>query len=616
MLGACYVPWQVIPSGNGLSRIGHGGRFATVAEPKNQAPSLAGVEPLGPAFLKWSRWLPLVILAAMSLLAWLVIRQEARAVVLLEQRLQEENRLRMLSSEEHASDYLEEVYSMLLFISQDDDVMAMRPEARRFIQKIYDHGWENHQLTEVYVVERGFRAEKRPFMTFEHEPDTSLPPQIHVAEREKQEYRAQMEQIERFSTQPGLRALLSRELLLCVPDAKGQQAPGFVYSVPIRTGDRLAGIVAGMIRTRTILEQLHQGLDRQVAFLVNEHGDLVLDPNADPNLAHWFQQRFASQGVTGFFAQTPQGLAVGRWIAQWTPAKILSGEKWWLVFASDKDEHLRGSAFAGTLGQGALPASLLIAGIALALLVQTLNKRLAAEARHLRERKLLERQVQGVSEREQRRIGESLHEDLCQRLTGLEAMSKVLEKRLGAKKLPEAQVASEISQELKDSVACARDMAEELQPVSLLQAGLLAALEELAHHTEKRGALSCLVEDAGWPEELEPSVATHLYRIVQEALNNVVAHARATQVITRLSAADHLLTLTVTDDGIGLPGGEAQATGMGLRIMRYRADLIGADLQIRRAPGKGTMVTCTCPKPDVAIGAGAASDAGSADVLE
>ena len=585
-----------------------------VDDPKNRAQGLTRTAPIGPKFLRWSRWLPVAILAAMSLLACLVVMQQVRAVSVLKLRIQEENRLRMQSSEEHVSDYLEEIYSMLLFIGQNDDVMAMRHQAQGFIQKLYDHGWENHQLTEVYVVERDFRGEQRPFLTFEHEPDSLS--QIHTASREREEYRAQMEQIERFSTQPGLRALLSHEILLCVPDAQGQQSPGFVYSVPIRAGDRLAGIVAAMIRTRTILEHLHEGLDRQVAFLVSEHGDLVLDANADPHLAPLFQQHFASPGVDGFFAQTPQGLAVGRWIALWTPAKILSGEKWWLVFLYDKDEALQRPGLAGMLERTGLPASLLIAGIALALLVQTLNKRLAEEARHLRERRLLERQVQGVSEREQRRIGESLHEDLCQRLTGLEAMSKVLEKRLGAKKLPEAQVASEISQELKDSVTCAREMAEELLPVSLLQEGLLAALEEVAQRAEKRGALACLVEDAGWPKELEPSLATHLYRIVQEALNNCLAHAQASRVIIHLSGDEHRLTLTVTDDGVGLPEGSARVPGMGLRIMRYRADLIGAELQIRPAPGKGTTVSCNCPNPDVGKVAGGVRDAAGPEVSE
>lgn len=583
-------------------------------ERKNQAPGLARAEPLGPAFLRWSRWLPLVIIAAMSLLAWLVIMQQARAVSLLKQRIQEENRLRMNSSGEHVSDYLEEVYSILLFISQNEDVLAMRRESRDFIQRLYGHGWENHELAEVYVVERDFRGERRPFMTFEHEPETLPPKQIHTVAREQEEYRAQIEQIERFSAQPGLRALLSREILLCVPDPQGGQSRGFAYSVPIRAGDRLAGIVAGMIRTSTILEQLQQGLDRQVAFLVNEQGDVIHDANADPHLIQWFRERFASSGVAGFFAQTPQGLAMGRWIALWTPAKILSGEKWWVVLLYDKDEHLQRSTLAGTLGHGALAASLLVAGIALALLVQTLNKRLAEENRHLHERKLLERQVQGVSEREQRRIGESLHEDLCQRLTGLEAMSKVLEKRLGAKKLAEAQVASQINLELRDSVTCAREMAEELQPVSLLQEGLLAALEELAQRTEKRGALSCLVEDAGWPKELEPSFATHLYRIVQEALNNCLAHAQASRVIIHLSVGEHRLTLTVTDDGVGLPEGAARVPGMGLRIMRYRADLIGAELQIRPAPGKGTTVSCNCPKPEVGKVAGGVRDTAGSSV--
>jgi signal transduction histidine kinase len=562
---------------------------------KNQATGLARAEPLGPGLLRWSRWLPLLILATMALLACLLILREARAVSRLKERVREENRLRMQSSQEHVSDYLEEVYSMALFISQNEDVMALRREARDFIQKLYDHGWENHQLTEVYVVEREFAGDRRPFMTFEREGER-LSPRIHAPAREQEEYRAQMEQIQRFAAQPDLRALLSREIPLCVPDSRGDRSRGFVYSVPIRVGDRLAGIVAGMIRTRTIVERLHRGLQQQVALLVNERGELVLDANADPAIRQRLQQHFASEGVAGFFAQAPQGLSMDRWIALWTPAKILSGEKWWLVFLYDKDEHLQRSVVAGTLLPGALPVSLLVAGITLALLVQTLNKRLAEEARHLRERKQLERQVQDVSEREQRRIGESLHEDLCQRLTGLEAMSKMLEKRLGSKDRPETQIASEMSQELKDSVTCAREMAEELQPVSLLEAGLRAALEELAERTKKRGALACRVEDAGWPEELDPAVAIHLYRIVQEALHNVLAHAQATQVVIRLSADSRLIALAVTDDGVGLPEGAAQVPGMGLRIMRYRCDLIGADLQIRPAPGKGTTVTCTCPR--------------------
>jgi signal transduction histidine kinase len=587
-----------------------------MAERKNQAPGLARTEALGPAFLKWSRWLPLVIIAAMALLSWLVIMQQARAVSLLKARIQEENSLRMQSSQEHVSGYLEEVYSILLFISQNEGVIAMRGETRGFIQKLYDHGWENHQLTELYVVERDFRGDRRPFMAFEHEPESSSLSQIHTASREQEEYRAQMEQIQRFSAQPSLRALLSREILLCVPDAPGERSRGFVYSVPIRSGARLVGIVAGMIRTRTILELLHEGLHQQVAFLVNEQGDLLLDGNADPGIRQWLQQRFASQSVSGFFGQAPQGLIVGHWIALWTPAKILSGEKWWLVLLYDKDEHLQRSVFTGALGHGALASSLLLAGIALALLVQSMNKRLAEQARHLRERKVLERQVQDVSEREQRRIGENLHEDFCQRLTGIEAMSTVLEKRLGAKKLPEARVASEMGQELKDLVTSAREMAEELQPVSLLQAGFLAALEDLAQRTEKRGALACRVEAEGWPDQLDPSVATHFYRIVQEALNNIMAHARATQVVIRLSADSHLLTLTVTDNGVGLREGAAEAPGMGLRIMRYRSDLIGADLQIRSAPGNGTTVRCVCPRPDVAEGQAGAKEAASDEVPE
>ena len=146
--------------------------------------------------------------------------------------------------------------------------------------------------------------------------------------------------------------------------------------------------------------------------------------------------------------------------------------------------------------------------------------------------------------------------------------------------------------------------------MSLLQAGLLAALEELAERVRKRGSLDCRVEEDSWPEQLEPSLATHLYRaFAQEALQQ--RHRPRSgdpRSIIRLSADDHLLTLTITNDGVGLSEGAAQGPGMGLRIMRYRADLIGADLQIGRGPGKGIAVTCSCPRPDTAKGAGEPSD--------
>ena len=116
-----------------------------MGERKNQAPVSARVEPFGPAFLRWSRWVPLAIVATLSLLAWLVITEEARAVSRLKQQTQQENRLRMESSAEQVNDYLEEIYSVLLFISQNDDVIALRPGAHSFIQKLYDHGWESHQ---------------------------------------------------------------------------------------------------------------------------------------------------------------------------------------------------------------------------------------------------------------------------------------------------------------------------------------------------------------------------------------------------------------------------------------------------------------------------------------
>ena len=242
MMDVCNGPCLAVCSGSKFSGAGLRGGFAAVDKRRNQVPGRARVVELrASAFLKWSRWLPLVIVVGMAVLAWLDIREEARAVSALKQRIREENLLRMQSSEEHVNDYLEEVYSMLLFISEDDDVIAMRTQARGFIQKVYDHGWEYHQLAELYVVERDFNGEQRPFMTFEHESGSLPSPQVHSAAREQEEYRTQMEQIQRFAADPGLRALFSHEIALCVPDAQGRQARGFVYSVPIHSGKSAGG---------------------------------------------------------------------------------------------------------------------------------------------------------------------------------------------------------------------------------------------------------------------------------------------------------------------------------------------------------------------------------------
>ncbi len=559
---------------------------------------------------RWSAVLPVLIVAAAAVVAVLLLLQERQDVDELRTRIHEENRLRMQSSLVHVEDYFDAVYSTLLFISLDDDVMALRRDSQHYIQKLYDRQWDQHRLTEVYVVERDFRGDRPPFMTFEREMEQLSAKQVHSPSREEDEYRVQIQQLQRFATNATLLGQLSQETLLCAPDSAGARSRGFVYSVPVWSAGKLVGLVAGMIQTQTVAELLRKGLNRQATVLVGEQGDLILSAGADPGIESWFRQRFAAAGVGGFFAHAKGSFAVQQWQAYWAPAEIVAAQKWWVVYLHPEQDFAPATLLAGWVGHFALAGSLLGAGLALAFLVRLLGRRLEEQARHLQQRRQLEREVQEVSEREQRRIGEKLREDLCQRLTGIEAASKLLKKRLATVQFPEVQLAEEIAGEIKDSLVSARQMADELQPVAMLEHGLVAALEELAARVRHRGGTACKVEDQGFPAELDTFVATHLYRIAQEAVENAVQHARANHIIITLAPHEAQLALTVTDDGAGIPESAEEGTGMGLRIMRYRADLIGAEFDIRRAGERGTVVSARLPTPAGGINTAADSDDG------
>jgi signal transduction histidine kinase len=199
-----------------------------------------------------------------------------------------------------------------------------------------------------------------------------------------------------------------------------------------------------------------------------------------------------------------------------------------------------------------------------------------------------------ISEREQRRIGQDLHDGLGQCLAGIELMSQVLEQNLATKKLKaEATRAGDIAKHVRDAISQARFLARGLSPVVLESEGLMSSLKELSDSTEKIFRVPCefhcdkpvLIEDN--------AVATHLYRIAQEAVSNAIKHGRAKRVQIHLKSNNDRLLLLVKDDGVGLPKVLPENRGMGLRIMQYRAGMIGGTLIVQREPSGGTSVTCS-----------------------
>jgi PAS domain S-box-containing protein len=205
----------------------------------------------------------------------------------------------------------------------------------------------------------------------------------------------------------------------------------------------------------------------------------------------------------------------------------------------------------------------------------------------------LEQEILTISEREQRRLGNDLHDDLCQQLASIEFLSHTLASDLAPVSETGATQAKEIAQMIQRTLTQTRELARGLSPVPLEAQGLAHALRELAARTKKVFRVDCRFGNQALVLVPDHTVAIHLYRIAQEAVGNAVKHGKPNRIDIGLSAGDSSLTLAVSDDGLGLPERLQRGKGMGLRIMRYRAGVIGASLQIQRGPAGGTTVSCT-----------------------
>ncbi|MFZ0038910.1 MAG: PAS domain S-box protein [Candidatus Acidiferrales bacterium] len=208
------------------------------------------------------------------------------------------------------------------------------------------------------------------------------------------------------------------------------------------------------------------------------------------------------------------------------------------------------------------------------------------------ERQRLQKTILEISSREQRRIGQDLHDGLGQHLTGIAFMSKVLQQKLAESALPESADADKILKLVNAAVSKSRELARGLIPVMSDSHGLMSGLKQLASEVEDLFKISCRFDCDDQVLIGDVNVATHLYHIAQEAVNNAIRHGKATHVIIRLSSFKNACTLTITDDGVGIPDTPSPDGGMGLHIMRYRASMIAGTLQVGRAPLGGTSVEC------------------------
>lgn len=219
-------------------------------------------------------------------------------------------------------------------------------------------------------------------------------------------------------------------------------------------------------------------------------------------------------------------------------------------------------------------------------------------ASDITEQKKLEAEIFRVSENEQRRIGQDLHDDLCSHLAGIAMMAKVLETQFRENHEKEAALIGEISDMVADAGQKARQIAKGLVPAALETQGLPGAIHELAGQEQTLFGLPCVATVSGTDtiDTLKPGVKEQLFRIAQEATTNAMKHSDAERVQIRLTGKDGTVRLEITDDGKGIPD-DLISNGMGMLTMRRRAELIDAELELHSCTKQGTTISCIVETP-------------------
>lgn len=225
---------------------------------------------------------------------------------------------------------------------------------------------------------------------------------------------------------------------------------------------------------------------------------------------------------------------------------------------------------------------------------QTLQAAKEAAESALERAMMAERRIISISEETRERIGQELHDDLGQHLTGVAFLSEVLYKQLSSKSWPDMDLVSRITTLINEAVLKTRQLAQGLYPVELKDGGLPAMLGQLANQVRTIYGIECEVDFDEQFTVKNSDVAIHLFRIAQEAINNGIKHGAATKISISTAVSTHTTVFQVEDNGCGM-GDIEKSGGLGMHTMHYRATLIGATLAYGAANGGGTKVIVSFP---------------------
>lgn len=215
--------------------------------------------------------------------------------------------------------------------------------------------------------------------------------------------------------------------------------------------------------------------------------------------------------------------------------------------------------------------------------------------RDISKRKLLERELIELSDRERRNLAQELHDGLGQQLGGVAYLTNVLRGKLLDREAPETAEATRIFDLVRDAIAQTRRVARGLSPIRPDPEGLMDALREFAEQTTQLYGINCRFSCDKRVLVTNEATATHLFRIAQEATNNALKHAKARSITIMLTQSSLRIRLKIADDGKGIGPLSPKREGLGLRIMQYRAGLIQGTLVVRRRGKRGTVVESAAP---------------------
>lgn len=217
--------------------------------------------------------------------------------------------------------------------------------------------------------------------------------------------------------------------------------------------------------------------------------------------------------------------------------------------------------------------------------------------REVNERKRLENELLHITEKERQRIGQNLHDELGQQLTGISFLTKSLEGKLQEMQMEEAKDIGNIRELVRKAINCTRGLARGLTVSEMEGEDLITALTNLRDRTLQLFEIECRLQVQGKLPILGNKVTQQLYSVAQEAVTNAIRHGRANRILLKLRNSPTHLVLRISNDGVPFhPPGRTDEQGLGLQIMHYRADVIGAYLEFRTgAKRKGGFVTCTLP---------------------